>query len=73
MAHKFEFKGKTKFLEIEYPTIPAVNSIGLELEEFANCIKEKRTPKVSIEDGYKALSLAYQIIESIGDYAVQKD
>lgn len=69
MSHKFEFKGKTKYLEIEYPIIPAVNSIGLELEEFANSIKEKRTPKVSIEDGYKALSLAYQVLESIGNYA----
>lgn len=69
MSHKFEFNGKTKYLEIEYPNIPAVNSIGLELEEFANCIKEKRTPKVSLEDGYKALNLAYQVLESIGNYA----
>ena len=70
MAHKFEFNGKTKYLEIEYPNIPAVNSIGLELEDFAKCIQEKSTPKVSIDDGYKALSLAYQVIESIGNYAV---
>lgn len=69
MSHKFEFNGKTKYLEIEYPIIPAVNSISLELEEFANCIKEKRTPRVSLEDGYKALNLAYQVIESIGKYA----
>lgn len=70
MSHKFEFNGKVKYLEIEYPTIPAVNSIGFELEEFARCIKEKSTPKVTLEDGYKALLLAYQVIESIGHYGV---
>ncbi len=70
MSHKFEFNGKTKYLELEYPNIPAVNSIGLELEEFATCIQQKRVPRVSLEDGYKALSLAYQVIESIEHHAL---
>lgn len=64
----FEFNGKGKYLAIEYPEIPAVNSIGLELEEFANCIHNKTRPRVSFEDGLNALQVANQVVESIKGY-----
>lgn len=54
-----------KAIQIDMPTIQPVNSIKLELETFANCIIQDKTPKVTIEDGYKALELAYQIMADI--------
>ena len=35
-----------------------------ELEAFINCVREDSDPPVSGEDGYKALELAYKLIES---------
>jgi predicted dehydrogenase len=37
----------------------------MELESFADSIVNNTTPKVSIEDGYQALKLAYEIIKEI--------
>ncbi len=55
----------TKALHIAMPQIEPVNAIKMELETFAKSIMEGRRPRVSIQDGYKALSLAYQIIREI--------
>ncbi len=54
-----------KAIQINMPQIQPVNAIKLELETFADCILQNKTPKVTIEDGYKALELAYQIMEDI--------
>lgn len=54
-----------KLIHMEMPDIEPVNSIKLELESFARSILENKTPTVSIEDGYKALEVAYQIIDQI--------
>ena len=58
-------KSGTKMIHIEMPDIEAVNAIKMELETFAKSIQEQSKPRVSIEDGYKALKLAYQIVEEI--------
>lgn len=47
------------------PPIESVNAIKMELESFADSIINHTTPKVSIEDGYQALKLAYEIIREI--------
>ncbi len=47
------------------PVIEPVNAIKMELESFAESIEKDTRPKVSIEDGYEALKLAYRIIEDI--------
>jgi predicted dehydrogenase len=47
------------------PKLSEVNAIKEELKEFAIAIKNDKTPIVSIEDGYKALLIAHQIIEKI--------
>jgi hypothetical protein len=54
-----------KMLHIDMPPIESVNSIKMELESFAESIIHQTTPKVSIEDGYQALKLAYEIIGEI--------
>ena len=59
-------RGK-KWIDIKMPEPIAVNAIQLELETFADSIIHNTIPKVTIEDGYKALKVAHQIIEVIGD------
>lgn len=54
-----------KLLHIHMPEIEQVNAIRMELEAFAHSIENKTTPKVSIEDGYEALKVAYRIVEEI--------
>ncbi|WP_353482025.1 Gfo/Idh/MocA family oxidoreductase [Haliscomenobacter sp.] len=54
-----------KMLHMDMPPIESVNAIKMELESFADSIVNQTTPKVSIEDGYQALKLAYEIIKEI--------
>lgn len=54
-----------KYIHIHNPEIEAVNAIKMELETFAKSIIEDVSPRVDIEDGYKALKLAVQIVEEI--------
>jgi predicted dehydrogenase len=54
-----------KYIQIENPDVPETNAIQMELEAFALCIDHNTSPKVSIEDGYKALYLADLILKSI--------
>lgn len=60
----------TKQIIFEKPTIEPVNAIKTELESFAKAIHGNYTPLVSIEDGYSALDVAYQIIEKM-DYVLR--
>lgn len=59
-----ENKG-SKQIYFENPEILPTNAIKAELETFADCIISKKTPPVSIDDGYRALNVAYQIIEKM--------
>ncbi len=59
-------RGK-KWLDVKMPEPVAVNAIQLELETFADSIVHNTPIKVTIEDGYRALKVAHQIIEVIGD------
>ena len=55
-------KGK-KAITFEAPNIPDTNAIKMELETFAEAINNNTTPVVTIDDGYKALEVAYKIID----------
>jgi len=55
-------KGK-KAITFEAPEIPDTNAIKMELETFAAAIINNTTPIVTIDDGYKALEVAYKIID----------
>jgi predicted dehydrogenase len=60
----------TKWVDIKMPEPMKVNAIQMELETFADSILHNRDTRVTIEDGYRALKIAHQIIESIGDSTV---
>ncbi|MES2398216.1 MAG: Gfo/Idh/MocA family oxidoreductase [Bacteroidota bacterium] len=55
----------SKQIYFESPTILPSNAIKMELEAFADSIISNTTPLVSIDDGYKALDVAYKIIEKM--------
>lgn len=57
-------KGKKQICFIT-PVVPQINSIKEELVSFADAITNDRVPIVSLEDGFSALSVAYQIIDKI--------
>lgn len=57
-------RGKRQVI-IEKPTILPLNAIKTELETFFQSIINNTEPVVTIEDGYKSLELAYQIMEKI--------
>ncbi|MDR2979257.1 MAG: Gfo/Idh/MocA family oxidoreductase [Bacteroidales bacterium] len=59
-----ESKGK-KQVKVFKPEIHPINAIQTELEYFLNAINKNELPVVSIEDGYKALRLAYDIIDKM--------
>lgn len=50
-----------KEIFFEKPTIEPNNAIKDELESFAEAIINNTTPPVTVEDGYKALDVAYKI------------
>ena len=54
-----------KHIHIHMPKTEPVNAIQMELETFAESILQNESPRVSIEDGYRALKMAHRIIESI--------
>jgi hypothetical protein len=55
----------SKQIYFENPGISPTNAIKMELEAFADSIISNTTPLVSIDDGYKALDVAYKIIEKM--------
>ena len=56
-----------KHIEISMPPIEPVNAIKLELESFAEAIKNRWSPKVPIEDGLRALEVAEIIKNKISN------
>ncbi len=59
-------KGKgQKQIYFDKPSIQPINAIKTELEYFYESIKNDTVPPVSLDDGYKALDVAYKIIEKL--------
>jgi len=56
---------EAKQIHFEKPEIKNSNAIQSELSSFANAIIENTTPDVTINDGYLALKVAYQILEKV--------
>lgn len=54
-----------KYIHIDMPEIEPVNAIKMELETFAQCIRDQQPPRVPAEEGYRALELAYRILEEV--------
>ena len=54
-----------KQIYFEKPNIQPINAIKTELLCFYESIKNDTIPPVSLDDGYKALDVAYKIIEKL--------
>lgn len=50
---------------IERPAVPNTNAIEQELRSFAHAIQTGDTPEVTIEDGYRSMELAVQIMNKL--------
>jgi predicted dehydrogenase len=59
-----ENKGSKQIL-FDKPVIPDINAIQTELFSFYQAIANDTTPSVTIEDGYNALAVAYEIIDKL--------
>ena len=57
-------EGIKKQITIDKSKINNSNAILEELESLADSIEKDITPKVSLEDGYKALKVALEIIDA---------
>lgn len=55
----------TKMIHVEMPESEPVNAIKMELEALVESIQTDTDTAVSIEDGYRALEVAHQIIQQI--------
>lgn len=54
-----------RLIHIDMPRIEDVNAIEQEFKDFYRSIREDSKPKVAISEGYKALKLAYAIMDKI--------
>jgi predicted dehydrogenase len=59
-----EKRGK-KHISLDRPHIENLNAIRTELESFYSAIVNNTTPPVTINDGYEALEVAYQILRKV--------
>lgn len=59
-----------KTIAIANPTIPEVNAIRMELEEFRNAIVNNTRTIVSEIDGLMAMDVAHQILKKIGNNVI---
>ena len=57
-------KGK-KIIFFEKPKVEEINSIEMELRLFSEAILNNTLPVVTIDDGYEALAVAYQVVEKL--------
>ncbi|MBX3101300.1 MAG: Gfo/Idh/MocA family oxidoreductase [Bacteroidetes bacterium] len=70
LPFSFEVGDKTRYLQVEYPQVPEVNAIQMELAEFARAINQRTEPPVTAHDAYMALDVAHQILEKIVPFPV---
>ncbi|HEV7230658.1 MAG TPA: Gfo/Idh/MocA family oxidoreductase [Bacteroidia bacterium] len=56
---------KKKQLYFESPVVAPLNAIKRELEDFYSAIVNDTEPPVNIDDGYKAMDVAFKIIEKM--------
>lgn len=64
-SYPLETPKGNRLIHVSQPELSPVNAIQLELESFADSIRESTPPAVSIEDGYRALLLAHRISEAV--------
>jgi predicted dehydrogenase len=57
--------GDKKIISINTPAIPEINSIRMELAEFASAVINDLPVKVTAFDGYQAMEVAHQILKKM--------
>lgn len=57
--------GSQKTISVHLPEVPVVNAIRQELMDFTEAVRHNRQPAVSLQDGYAAMDVAYQILEKM--------
>jgi predicted dehydrogenase len=62
---QLEKENLKKKIILEKPEITEINAIKEELISFCNCIENNQSPKVSIENGFDAMEVAYEIMKKI--------
>lgn len=62
---EFDTNAGKKWLQLSMPETEAVNAIQLELETFHESIVQDSTPVVSLQDGFRALTLAHRILKEM--------
>lgn len=59
-----------KTIAMDTPSVPEVNAIKKELEEFRDAILHNTKPVVSETDGFMAMDVAHQILHKIGNNVI---
>jgi hypothetical protein len=59
-----------KFITLEMPEVGEVNSIMMELQAFAESIEKGGAVAVSLEEGYRALKVAHEVMRKIEERLV---
>lgn len=57
--------GGHKVLSMNMPEVPEVNSIRMELQEFANAVIQDKPVRVTAFDGYQAMDIAHQVLKKM--------
>lgn len=60
-----------KTIAIANPPVAEVNAIKMELEEFRNAILNNTDTPVTVLDGFRAMEVAHQILEKIGNISAR--
>ncbi len=60
---KMQIPGTDNFIYFDKPDIQESNPMKIEERKFLQCIKEEKTPEVTLEDGIQALEVALEIIK----------
>ena len=69
-AFDIETPGGKKTIAVANPSVPEVNAIKMELEEFKNAIINNTRTLVSEMDGLMAMDVAHQILKKIGNNVI---
>jgi predicted dehydrogenase len=64
-AFDIETPNGKKTIALSNPTVPEVNAIRMELENFTEAILTNSPTRVSEVDGYRAMDIAHQILQKI--------
>ena len=56
-----------KTIAIANPVVKEVNAIKMELEEFRDAFANNSNTPVSVVDGFRAMEVAHQILDKIGN------